>query len=484
MRKGFAILVCVLCLVALVASTAMAQAKFGLNDIPTIKNKKALNLIIETGENHTKAIPAIQEFTKKTGVQVNVERVASSGVYGKENVELMAGTGFYDLVYVETAWTTEWSDYLYPLTDLAKKYDPKKEAGLKADLAFMSPSILVCGQAYGQQMVLPFYTFDMVMWVRQDVYDDPTEKANYKAKYGAELKAPTTLEELHKQAAFFTRKKGDKLKGKVLDHDLYGLSMQAGAYQTNDETSARLWGMGSDWVTVVRDSAGKIKEFVITKANKQALKEAITEYKQDLQWDSPGALTANFDFVVAQMGNGNAVICPTIWANCTTWANGILQEKVPGGKIGMYPTVGGHPYTGAWSYGVSKATKNPEAAYWLVRWIASYDCAKIVFNDVGLPPGRIDVLEDPEIHKAQNYYPLGMVADYHINIWKATAKDVGNYWYFNTKAGGKVYDMQIYAVSKALTGEQTIDQVVAEITRQTLDLTTKFDKKYKIREEK
>ena len=62
-----------------------------------------------------------------------------------------------------------------------------------------------------------------------------------------------------------------------------------------------------------------------------------------------------------------------------------------------------------------------------------------------------------------------------INIFEA---------YFNTKAGGKVYDMQIFAVSKALTGEQTIDQVVAEITRQTLDLTTKFDKKYKIREEK
>ena len=131
MRKGFAILVSALCLIALVASTAAAQAKFGLNDIPTIKNKKALNLIIETGDAHGKTIPAIEEFTKKTGVKVNVERVASSGVYGKENVELMAGTGFYDLVYVETAWTTEWSDYLQPLEDLAKKYDPKKEAGLQ-----------------------------------------------------------------------------------------------------------------------------------------------------------------------------------------------------------------------------------------------------------------------------------------------------------------------------------------------------------------
>ncbi len=483
-RRGIVILVAVICGLVLVATAAMAQAKFGLNDIPTLKNKRALNIVIETGDAHGKTIPAIEEFTKKTGVKVNVERVASSGVYGKENVELMAGTGFYDLVYVETSWTTEWSDYLYPLKDLANKYDPGKEAAMNKDLAFMSPSILVAGQAYGQQMVLPFYTFDMAMWIRQDVYDDSTEKANYKAKYGTELKAPTTVDDLHKQAAFFTRKKGDLLKGKPLDHDLYGLSMQAGAYQDNDEMSARLWGRGSDWVTMVRDGSGKIKEFVITKANKQAIKEALTEYKTELQWDSPGALTANFDFVVAQIGNGNAIIAPTIWANCTVWANGILQEKVPGGKLGIYPTVGGHPYTGAWSYGVAKSSKNPEAAYWLTRWISSYNCSNIIFKDAGMVPARIDVLSDPALRQGANAYPLGMIADYHINIWKATAKDVGNYWYFNTKAGGKVYDMQIFALNKALTGEQSIDQVVTELTRQTLDLTSKFDKKFKIREEK
>ena len=484
MKKGFIFLVCTVCLFALVATSVMAQAKFGLNDIPAIKNKKALNIIIETGDAHGKTLPAIEAFAKKTGVKVNVERVASSGVYGKENVELMAGTGFYDLVYVETSWTTEWSDYLHKVKDLANKYDPGKEAALNRDLAFMSPSILVCGQAYGDQMVLPFYTFDMAMWVRQDVFDHPTEKANFKKQFGYELRAPQTEKELQDVGRFFTRKKGEMLKGERLDHDIYGLSMQAGAYQANDEMSARIWAKGSDWVTVVRDSSGKIKEFVITKSNKAAIKQSLEEYKAALQWDSPGALTANFDFVVAQMGNGNAMVCPTIWANCTVWANGILQEKVPGGKIGIYPTPGGRPYTGAWSFGVSKASKNPEAAYWLLRYLASYDCANIIFNQAGMIPARMDVLQDPAFQAPDKYYPLGMIADYHVNVWKATAKYVPDYWYFNTKAGGKVYDMQIYAISKALTGEQTIDQVVSEVTRQTLDLTSKFDKKYKIREEK
>jgi multiple sugar transport system substrate-binding protein len=485
MRKAIALLSCALLILSVVAVSGFAaDSKFGLKDIPNIANKKPLNIIIETGEGHGKMLPAIEQFTKQTGIKVNVERVASSGVYAKENVELAAGTGFYDLVYVETSWTTEWSPYMFNLKQLADKYDPGKSASLLKDMANMSPSILVCGQAYGEQYVLPFYTFDMGMWVRQDVFDDATEKANFKKRYGYELAPAKEWHELFNQGQFFTRKKGETLKGKPLDHDIYGLTMQAGAYQTNDETSARLWGRMADWVTVVRNDEGKITNFVITKFDKQALKDSITEYKTALQWDSPGALTANFDFVVAQIGNGNAIIAPTMWANCTVWADGILKEKVPGGKIGLYSSPGGQGYTGAWSFGVSKSSKNPEAAYWLLRWMTSYDCSNIIFKDAGMVPARMDVLQDPAIHAADKWYPLGMLADWHIYSWKNTARFIPDHWYWTTKAGGKVYDMQIYAVAKALTGEQTVDQVVNEITKQTLDMVSKFDKAIPISEEK
>jgi len=470
MKRLIAALVCLMLVMATGVGFAQDK-KFGLEDIPEIQNKRALTLILETGEGYSKVLPAIERFTEKTGVKVNVERIASSGVYGKENVELMAGTGYYDLVYVETSWTTEWSDYLWDLEELASTYDPGGAAALREDLAHMSPAILASGQAYGKQMVLPFYTFDMCMWIRQDVFDDPTEQANFKAKYGYDLKPAETWEELVDQGEFFTRKKGELLKGEPLDHDIFGLSMHAASYQCNDETSARLWSMGSDWVTVVRDEEGNLKEFVITKENKEALRKALENYKECLKYDSPSALTANFDFVVAQFGNGNAIICPTIWANCSIWAEGILREKVPEGRIGIYPSPGGRPYTGAWSYGVGKATRNPEAAYWLLRWLTSYECGKIVFNE-GMVPGRSDVLE--EVAKTAEY-PHKQLAEFHIDIWKVMAPHIPDYYYFNTKAGGKVYDMQIYAISKALTGEQTIDQVIDYITKQTVELTSKFD---------
>jgi ABC-type glycerol-3-phosphate transport system substrate-binding protein len=111
MKRVIGLLCCALLILS--SGVVYAQAKFGLQDIPQIKNKKDLNTIVETGQVWDKIMPYVAEFTKKTGVKVNVERVASPVVYSKENVELMAGTGYYDVTYVETAWTCEWSRYHY-----------------------------------------------------------------------------------------------------------------------------------------------------------------------------------------------------------------------------------------------------------------------------------------------------------------------------------------------------------------------------------
>ncbi|MCD6574496.1 extracellular solute-binding protein [Candidatus Aerophobetes bacterium] len=473
----------VVLLIASFSLVAVAAEKFSLKDIPPIKNKRPINTVVETGAVWDKIMPYIEKFTEVTGVKVNVERVASPVVYSKENVELMAGTGYYDVVYVETSWTTEWAEYLYKLEDLAAKYDPKGVRGFWDDVQNHSPTILNCGKAYGEQMVLPFYTYHMGMFIRQDVYDNPIEKKNFAKKYGYELKPPTSWAEFYDQAEFFTRKKGELLKGKSLTHDLYGVAMMAGAYQINDEISCHLWGKGSDYVTVVRNPDGSLKEFVITKDNKRLLREALLEYKRLLKFASPGCLTANFDFVVAQQGEGHAIVQPHQFSNCFVWTADLLRQNVPDGKLGIYPTIGEQPYTGAWSMGVAKDSKNPEASYWLVRYLASFECQKAVMKEGGQLSTRMDVLRDPEWHTPQNRYPYGILCDYLLYIWPRQAKHVPNYWYFNTKAGGKVYEMQMDVFHKPMGREATIDEAVEEAVTKTLELTSKFDD-IPIREEK
>ena len=86
--------------------------------------------------------------------------------------------------------------------------------------------------------------------------------------------------------------------------------MMAGAYQINDEFSCYLWGKGQDYATVIKDASGKVTEYVITKADQAAQLQAMKEYVELLKFASPGCLTANFDFVVADQGEGRAIISP------------------------------------------------------------------------------------------------------------------------------------------------------------------------------
>jgi multiple sugar transport system substrate-binding protein len=64
---------------------------------------------------------------------------------------------------------------------------------------------------------------DQALSYRKDWFENPDEQAAFKAKYGYDLKPPVTYEQYRDVAAFFTRKKGEKLAGQVLDNDVYGV---------------------------------------------------------------------------------------------------------------------------------------------------------------------------------------------------------------------------------------------------------------------
>ena len=53
---------------------------------------------------------------------------------------------------------------------------------------------------------------------------------------------------------------------------------------------------------------------------------------------------------------------------------------------------GVRPYTGAFHFAPSRESKNPEAAYWLLRYITSYGAQKGMLEDGGWASVRTDVL--------------------------------------------------------------------------------------------
>ena len=61
MKKAVVFLSCIFLLLSLVAvSSFAADTKFSLKDVPSIANKRPLNIVIETGESFDKTLPAVQ----------------------------------------------------------------------------------------------------------------------------------------------------------------------------------------------------------------------------------------------------------------------------------------------------------------------------------------------------------------------------------------------------------------------------------------
>ena len=77
----------------------------------------------------------------------------------------------------------------------------------------------------GKTYSVPYDGDIHIFYYRQDLVEDPTEKKNFKAKYGYELGVPETWDEVKDFAEFFTRKAGQKLGGSTLEKDFYGNGM-------------------------------------------------------------------------------------------------------------------------------------------------------------------------------------------------------------------------------------------------------------------
>jgi len=397
-----------------------------------------------------------------------------SVIYPKVNVDLISGTGSYDITVVESTTTCEWAPFFWKVRDLANQFDPNGFQGLIDDLKGHHYVALrsACDEN-GDLVGLPYYATQGAMMIRQDVFDDPTEKANFKAKYGYDLAPAQDWKDIYNQGEFFTRKTGDLLKGKALEWDTYGLTLMAGRFEINDEISGFLQGMGSDWATTIRDQNGKIQEFVITKQNKSDLNYILAEYQKNLIWCSPGCLTGFWDFCTAQFETGKTIVAPTLYVPLDQWAWGVVEKVGGGAKLGLYTTIGGSPFQGTFHQAVNLVTKNPEACYWLQRYLSCYEGQKQMCEN-GWNGVRADIYRDSKYQTDQWYRIIGQRAGVVMEMWDYQWPHVNDLLCRNSDAMGKIYEAQIIICHEAVTGVTTIDEGVRRMTETTIEIQRKF----------
>jgi multiple sugar transport system substrate-binding protein len=141
----------------------------------------------------------VNEYTAETGVTVTVQTTPWADFQTKTFAELNARGDAYDMVVGDSQWlgaASEGGHYV----DLSSFIT---ENGV--DKSFVPATLQYYSQYGGKYWSVPLEG-DANGWAyRKDWFEDPTEMANFKAKYGYDLAVPKNYKELIDIAEFFTR---------------------------------------------------------------------------------------------------------------------------------------------------------------------------------------------------------------------------------------------------------------------------------------
>jgi len=186
---------------------------------------KGVTLRFLTNANvHQKALATqFENIAKQWGMHVDVRYVTTDQLAKKVVLDYVAGADTWDLVYTGGVQRMyEWYDsgILVDLAPLIKKIGDAKILDWDGFTEGVRRAVKFDGKILG----LAVATSDQALAYRKDLFDNAGEKVAFKARFGYDLVPPETYKQFHDVARFFTRKKGEKLAGNVLQNDFYGAS--------------------------------------------------------------------------------------------------------------------------------------------------------------------------------------------------------------------------------------------------------------------
>ena len=325
---------------------------------------RVLDEITPLQETLSKIIP---DFEKETGIKVEWELLNHFEVINKGQADMLSGRGYYDAVMMHGFQLGPMlsAGAIRPIDDFVK--NPKLADPNLATSDFIQKPYQTVAFAKEKQYAFINWNYNQVYWARGDLLNNTEEQAAFKAKYGYDLAPAKTIEQMRDIAEFFTRKKGEKLAGKPLESDFYGIVLEG---IKGGSTFGSLWNnfiknYGGDIV----DAAGR--PTFDTPENVAALKM----WAQLWKFAPPGIAEYSLVDVPTVMGNGIA-------AQTIAWSDFVLGVDKPGVS----------PYAGKFVYApvpvkagstirsaeaepsvtvINAASKSPEATFLFLEWLSN-----------------------------------------------------------------------------------------------------------------
>ncbi|GAB4460370.1 MAG: extracellular solute-binding protein [Armatimonadaceae bacterium] len=299
----------------------------------------------------------VKNFTQETGIEVEVQQIPWSDFETKINTAWSAQDPTYDLIIGDSQWLGKaaTAGHYVELSDWAKTNVPMDQI---APAALKNYGEYPAGS--GKLYALPCMSDGIAFAYRKDLFEDPKNMADFKAKYGRDLAPPKTWDEFRDVAEFFT-----KADGSLYGSALFFAKEYDGATMGFDQV---LWAYGGD---LSRD--GKATGVI---NGPEALK-ALQFYADLKKFCPPGSETyyfneTNRDFMAGKvaMAENWVAFFPDLISDKNQFKDKTGFFVVPEGPAGRFVSLGGQGIS------VSSYSKNPEEAKQFIAWFQKEDTQK------------------------------------------------------------------------------------------------------------
>ncbi|MCP4382011.1 MAG: sugar ABC transporter substrate-binding protein [Hyphomicrobiales bacterium] len=322
----------------------------------------------------------LPEFTKETGIEVNLEVVNYAEMHTKLVPQLLASKGSYSAIVVDFYWVGEFTKagWLAPLDD--------QIAADGFDTSVYVPKLMdLVGEVDGVTYMLPFYNYAMGLLYRTDLLEDEGNKAAYLEATGMELGPPKTWGEYLEQVKFFTKDGMHGVVNQGLRPDPIAMEWSNYLFANGGEYH------NADWRSTLNTPAGIA---------------ALDQYKTNVNEYGPlGSASFSFDEAFNVMAQGDAYSYITY--NFFRTSIDDPSQSTVAGKVEIMPVPGQEPgvgasLNGAWGWAIPKSSPNPEAAWTFLKWVESKKIATERALQGGSPT-RTDVFDDAELNAKYPY---------------------------------------------------------------------------------
>lgn len=322
-----------------------------------------------------------QEFIEPTGINVEIEIVPLEQVLAKATLDVQGQLGSYDLYYLDQSWV---STFAQDTVEPREYYQQKPDLAMPGfDWEDFSPGLVKGLAEYqGKWVGIPFDVPIFITMYRQDLWDKH------------KLAPPKTVEDFTNAAkAIFEAEKGNGIYGT-------GLQAKSGHYSLNCDWTQMVWNEGGSIFGANKKFAGNDEAAVRGLALYQEWLKVAPPESTNSTWDGQGAM-----MVAGQVGvvNSWAEYMPGVdsaesktqglWTPVTPVIGKALRPVDQAG-FGEIPNYG---HQGASILGLSKYSKNLDAAWLFMQWACSKDVVARCTTIGGFAPVRTSAYSDPRI---------------------------------------------------------------------------------------